>query len=122
MTQVEQLAQGIVEQLAHSVNLTIPHRDLLARMIVHRFAELVPSQVALPFSEADARVNAEQAAAILALLKKRRSQGVTNVELAAIALQYNARIFELRRAPHNYKITCERNGRMSIYRLVPEDY
>lgn len=124
MTTLEQIADQITTDLVRGgVWLTIPHRKLLWSMIVGRVRPLVIEQASLPLTDADKEANAEQAMKILALLKERRSEGVTTAEMLAIAAQYNARIFELRRPPHNYKIICTKEGfRRFRFRLTPEDW
>lgn len=60
-----------------------------------------------------------QKQAILNLLKKRKSRGVTNAELSKIALCYQTRIFELNQ--DGYKIEVNYIGRgLTRYVLVGE--
>ena len=51
---------------------------------------------------------------ILALLKQRGNQGVTNRELASYALKYTSRISDLRDSGHD--IRCQQEGNGGLYR------
>ena len=57
---------------------------------------------------------------ILQLLQKRGGRWVPSYELAAIALQYSARVFELRRMGHNIENKAQNvNGQVhGAFRLV----
>ena len=124
MTALEQYADQVVADFAKSgVWMTIPQRKVLWALIVRNLKPIVVEQGALHFTESDQAKNAEQAQRILQLLKERRSRGATNVELAEIALKYTSRVSELRQSPHFYKIGCTKEeGRITRYRLAPEDY
>jgi hypothetical protein len=103
--------------------MTVPQREEFRKMMVREFQSVCVEQGNLHFSEADAAKNGEQAMKILALLKRRRGEGATNVELAEIALKYTSRVSDLRTAPHNYRISCTREeGRTFRYRLDACDW
>jgi len=124
MTILEQIADKIAKEIERKVMfITLPQREEIRKMMVREFSPVCVEQKELHFTEADAQKNSEQALKILALLKERRSDGATNVELNAIAMNMTARISELRRPPHNYRIRCERGeGRIFYYFLAPEDW
>lgn len=124
MTTLDSIADQVVTDFAKSgVWMTIPQRKVLWALIVRNLKPIVVEQTSLHFTETDTAKNAEQAQKILQLLKVRRSRGATNVELAEIALKYTSRVSELRQSPHFYKIVCTKEqGRITRYRLAPEDY
>lgn len=124
MTTLEQIADQITSDLVKSgAWLTIPHRKLLWSMIVKRVQPIVVEQGNFHFTDADAATNEAQNLKILALLKDRRSSGATNVELAKLALKYTSRLSQLRQQPFNYRIICTKEeGRVTRYRLAPEDW
>jgi hypothetical protein len=123
MTPLEEIADRAMRKIERHLFMTIPQREQARKVLVQEFSPIVVSQANFHFTEADARTNEDQAMKILALLKSRRSEGATNVELSEIALKYTSRISELRQAPHFYKINCTReNGRVTRYRLTPSDW
>lgn len=124
MTALEQTADQVVTDFAKSgVWMTIPQRKVLWALIVRNLKPIVVEQTSLHFTEADSAKNGEQALKIRDLLKRRKSEGATNVELADISLKYTARVSELRQSPHNYRINVTREeGRIWRYRLHPTDY
>lgn len=123
MTRVESLAADITQKIVAKVNLTVPQRHEITRWIVAEFGPLVPEpQERLSFTDADEKANAAQCAAIIKLLKERRSAGAANHELNALAMKHTSRITDLRQK-QNYKIKAVReNGRTWRYFLAPEDW
>ena len=67
------------------------------------------------------RARPTQRAAILRLLEERKGQWVPSYELAGIALQYGARVLELRRAGYAIENKAQHvNGQIrTAFRLVP---
>ncbi len=67
------------------------------------------------------RTRPTQRAAILRLLEERKGQWVPSYELAGIALQYGARVLELRRAGYAIENKAQHvNGQIhAAFRLVP---
>lgn len=123
MTQLETIAASVSKTIARRwLNVSIPAREEIAALIVRELRPIVVEQKELHFTTEDAASFAEQRRKILQLLKERRSEGALTTELAALALQYNARIHELRH-DENYKITAERGaGRVYRYRLSSLDW
>lgn len=119
MNAVDQLAEDIANFIAARAMVTRGTREDLRRLIRDRVSALMPSaQAALSFEDAGAL--AGQSAAILKLLKQRRSQGATNSELSDISLKYTSRVSDLRK--EGYLIHCRRvgGGRTFHYMLAPE--
>lgn len=119
MTLVESIAAEVEKEIAASYQyFSLPQREAIRRLIVRKFAPVCPEpQERFSFDTEDKK-SADQREKILALLKKRRQEGATNVELADIALKYTGRVSELRRTPYNYTIICTKEkGRVTRYRL-----
>lgn len=118
MTRAEQIAEDVMQFLAGRAWLTTGTREDLRRLVLEKVAPLIPSWQGSLFSADEERL-AGQSAAILKLLKERRSSGATNAELAAISLKYTARISDLRK--QGYRIFAKQiSGGTWQYNLSPE--
>jgi hypothetical protein len=124
VTLLEQIADSVSKQIERKVMfMTLPQREEIRKIMVREFLSVCVEQGKFHFTGADAARNEAQNLAILKLLKERRSSGVTNVELAQLALKYTSRLSQLRQPPYNYRISCTREeGRLTRYRLTPEDW
>lgn len=123
MTISEQIAGELVTWISGRVNLTTGTREEIKQRIAASFEPHIVTQGNLEFSEADMQAHEDHREKILALLKQRRSEGATNVELSKIALRFGGRIHELRRDPHFYRILCKKESRgVFRYKLSPECY
>lgn len=119
MNHAQQIADEIVQFIVSRAWVTKGTREELRALVRDKVAPLIPSwQGALSFGDTAAFDG--QSAAILKLLKQRRSQGATNAELSAISLKYTGRVSDLRK--QGYRILCQRvgDGRTFEYRLSPE--
>lgn len=113
---LDSIADGIVSDMAKTVNITLPERERLKRIIVSRI-EPLRWQSCLDFSDVDFEKNDEQCSAILGLLKERGDAGATNVELNSIAINHTGRVSDLRKK--GFVIQCQRGtGRVFHYRLI----
>lgn len=124
MTLVESIAAEVEKEIAASYQyFSLPQREAIRRLIVRKFAPVCPEpQERFSFTDADEKANAAQCAAIIKLLKERRSAGAANHELNALAMKHTSRITDLRQK-QNYKIKAVReNGRTWRYFLAPEDW
>lgn len=121
---VDQIATEIMDAICKRVNVTIPQRRDFEKFIGNKVRPFVdqPSLFAGTVTVDDEQAFAHQSEAILNLLKKRRSQGAFNHELAKICLKYTGRISDLR--ADGFKITCHRDGqtRTFLYVLAPEHW
>lgn len=121
MTTADSISTKIVDWLGRRTMLSMGTRNELHNLVAEEFAAVVPrEQPVLSFGD-DKDALEGQAAAILALLKERRSVGAMNHELAEISLKYTSRISDLR--AQGYKVLCERQaGRTFRYRLAATDW
>lgn len=114
----EQFADKFLSYITARMNVTTGTRDDLHKFFVRELDPVVPSaQKSLTFEDSEAlKGHCEE---IIGLLKKRRSAGCTNAELAEISLKYTSRISDLRAA--GWRISCNRvSGRTYKYMLSPE--
>src|SRR5271154_6743192 len=117
----EQIAQETLDWLTARTNLTLGTRAEFKQFLTRKIQPLSPAQTSLSFD--DEKALKGQSEAILKLLKQRGSLGAPNHELAGIALNYRARISELRQG--GWKIPPPiRQGasRTFVYRLAPTDW
>lgn len=120
MNSASEIAEEVVKWVGNRTMLNAEARTQLHRLIVSKVLPLTPVQPQLNF-ENDKDALAGQSAAILALLKERRSAGAMNHELAEISLKYTSRISDLR--AEGFKIICtRREGRTFHYALAPTDW
>lgn len=124
MTLVESIAEELVKGIASKYSyFTVGAKADIKAMIVRQFQAVVPEpQQSLHFTDADEKANAAQCAAIIKLLKERRSVGAANHELAKLAMKYTSRLHDLRSKQH-YKIKAvQEDGRNWRYFLEPTDW
>lgn len=116
----DQFAEEVLQFVCNRVNVTLGTRDAIRKFVADKVTPLAPrAQADLTFE--DQKSLEGQSKAILELLKKRRSQGAMNHELAAISLKYTSRVSDLRR--EGFKIQCVReSGRSHRYVLFPADW
>lgn len=122
MTHAQTIAEDILAFLVSKMPITPGTREDITKYVTRKIEPFAPEpQYALTFK--DAGDFKGQAAAILKLLKKARSQGVMNHELMQDGrLNYRARISELRK--EGYRIHAERVGPGRVYRYIlqPESW
>lgn len=119
MQTADQIAQEAVDYLCKRVNVTLGTRDEFKRFLTGKIMPLTPAQTSLNFADQEALKG--QSEAILKLLKRRRSAGALNGELAEISLKYTSRVSDLRAA--GWKIHAIREGGRSWrYMLAVTDW
>ena len=121
MMTIEQVADRVTKQIANKYQyFSTGAKDDIKAMIVREFSPIVVQQQNLPLG-VDEKVNGEQAVKILQLLKRRRSEGATNWELAEMALKYTSRMSDIRKL--GYIVNCQReDGRTFRYKLAATDW
>lgn len=115
---------GVLAQQYRS--LSASQLDAIRKLIRNKFEPLLNYQPSLNFdaghSDEDQRINQAQCERMIALFKRRRSQGVLTWELADIALKYSSRIDDLRKA--GWIINCAERVSTRVYRYIlsPEQW
>lgn len=123
MTTAQQIAKEAVLAMCGKVQMTVGTREEFIQRIALSFEPHIVTQTELKFDPDNLADHGEQRKRILAILKDRRSVGVTNVELSKIALRFGGRLHELRREPFCYRILTANEGKgLFRYRLSPECY
>ena len=119
MTNAERIASQVVQFVSARCNVTSGSREDIADYVERLVRPLDPVQMGLTFE--DEKAFGYQRDEILKMLKKRRSSGAANHELCGLALNYRARISELRQ--QGYQINCVRqSGRTFLYTLHPANW
>lgn len=121
MAHAQTIAEDILAFLVSKMPITPGTREDITKYVTRKIEPLAPSQTAFHFEPARGRFKT-QAAEILALLKKRRSEGAKNWELSEISLKYTSRVSDLRAL--GYRITCDPKNEAGVrtYRLSPLDW
>lgn len=120
MQTLSEVVDEIVAYVVARVNITTGTREEIRRHVISKVLPLTPAQSVISFHD-DAEGLKGQSAAILKLLRERRSSGAFNYELAEISLKYTSRVSDLRAA--GWKISCERGeGRTTRYLLAATDW